>query len=174
MSRMPRLSSMSSASRTALGGQLSKRYLRTSDVATAAGVHPNTVRLYEQWGFLPEIPRSPAGYRLFTEDHVDQMCLARVALRGPWPGPTIKRSALDLVRRSATGDLGGALEQAYRHLVLVQAERAHAEAAVQLLERWARGAAIVGSIGVTLVTVGTALMWVLLWGQVYRGWRFPT
>jgi DNA-binding transcriptional MerR regulator len=111
-------------------------------VAKAAGVHPNTVRLYEQWGFLPQIPRSPAGYRLFTEDHVDQMCLARTALRGPWPGRAIKRSALELVRRSAAGDLGGALEQAYQYLALVQAERAQAEAAVQLLERWAQGAAV--------------------------------
>ena len=121
---------------------MSKRYLRTSDVAKAVGVHPNTVRLYEQWGFLPVIPRSPTGYRLFTADHVDQMRLARTALRGPWPGRTIKRSALDLVRRSAAGDLGGALEQAYQHLALVQAERAQAEAAVQLLERWAQGAAV--------------------------------
>jgi DNA-binding transcriptional MerR regulator len=121
---------------------MTKRTLRTSDVARAAGVHPNTVRLYEQWGFLPQIPRSPAGYRLFTQDHVDQMRLARTALRGPWPGRAIKRSALDLVRQAAAGDLGGALEQAYRHLALVQAERAQAEAAVQLLERWAQGAAV--------------------------------
>jgi DNA-binding transcriptional MerR regulator len=111
-------------------------------VAKAAGVHANTVRLYEQWGFLPKIPRSPAGYRLFTEDHVEQMRLARSALRGPWPGRAIKRSALELVQRSAAGDLGGALEQAYGHLALVQAERAQAEAAVQLLERWAQGAAV--------------------------------
>jgi hypothetical protein len=94
------------------------RSLRTSDVARAAGVHPNTVRLYEEWGFLPPIPRSPSGYRLFTEAHVDQMRLARTALRGPWPGRNIKRSALALVRRAASGDLGGALEQAYSYLVL--------------------------------------------------------
>jgi hypothetical protein len=94
------------------------RSLRTSDVARAAGVHPNTVRLYEEWGFLPPIPRSPSGYRLFTEAHIDQMRLARTALRGPWPGRNIKRSALALVRRAASGDLGGALEQAYSFLVL--------------------------------------------------------
>jgi DNA-binding transcriptional MerR regulator len=121
---------------------VARRFLRTSDVAQAVGVHPNTVRLYEQWGFLPQIPRSPAGYRLYSEDHVDQMRLARAALRGPWPGRAIKQSALDLVRRSAAGDLGGALEQAYQHLALVQAERAQAEVAVQLLERWAQGAAV--------------------------------
>jgi DNA-binding transcriptional MerR regulator len=105
------------------------------------GVHPNTVRLYEEWGFLPPVPRSAGGYRLFTEAHLDQMRLARTALHGSWPGKNIRRSALGLVRRAASGDLGGALEQAYHHLALVQAERAQAEAAAELLERWARGVA---------------------------------
>jgi DNA-binding transcriptional MerR regulator len=117
------------------------RYLRTSDIARAVEVHPNTVRLYEEWGFLPPIPRSISGYRLFTKTHLDQMRFARTALRGPWPGRKIKQSALALVRQAASGDLGGALEKAYHHLALVQAERAQAEAAVDLLERWAGGTA---------------------------------
>ena len=121
--------------------RMKPRYLRTSDIAKAVGVHPNTVRLYEQWGFLPPIPRSSSGYRLFTEAHLDQMRLARTALRGPWPGRNIRQSALALVRRAASGDLGGALEQAYGHLALVQAERAQAGAAAELLERWAQGIA---------------------------------
>jgi DNA-binding transcriptional MerR regulator len=120
---------------------MKSHYLRTSDVAKAVGVHPNTVRLYEEWGFLPPIPRSASGYRRFTEAHLDQMRLARMALHGPWPGRNIKRSALALVKQAASGDLGGALEQAYHHLALVQAERAQAEAAAELLERWARGTA---------------------------------
>jgi DNA-binding transcriptional MerR regulator len=117
------------------------RHLRTSDLAEAVGVHPNTVRLYEEWGFLPPIPRSPSGYRLFTQAHLEQMRLARMAMHGPWPGGNIRKSALALVRKSASGDLGGALEQAYHHLALVQAERARAEAAAGLLERWAQGTA---------------------------------
>lgn len=116
-------------------------YLRTSDIAKSVGVHANTVRLYEQWGFLPPIPRSPSGYRLFTEAHLDQMRLARTALHDVWPGRNIRQSALELVRRAASGDLGGALEQSYHHLALVQAERAQAEAAAELLERWAQGIA---------------------------------
>jgi DNA-binding transcriptional MerR regulator len=48
---------------------------------------------------------------------------------------------MKLVRRAASGDLGGALEQGYHHLALVQAEQAQAEAAAELLERWARGSA---------------------------------
>ena len=117
------------------------RHLRTSDIAQAVGVHPNTVRLYEEWGFLPPIPPSTSGYRLFTEANRDQMRLARMALHGPWPGRNIKRSAAELVRQAASGDLGGALEGAYNHLALVQAERAQAEAAVDFLERWAQGTA---------------------------------
>jgi DNA-binding transcriptional MerR regulator len=117
----------------------SRRYLRTSDIAQAVGAHPNTVRLYEQWGFLPPVPRAPNGYRQYTEVHLDQMRLARLALHGGWPGRNIRQSALALVRRAASGDLGGALELAYRHLALVQAERAQAEAAADYLERWAHG-----------------------------------
>jgi DNA-binding transcriptional MerR regulator len=118
-----------------------KGYLSTSDIARDVGVHPNTVRLYEEWGYLPPVPRSPSGYRLFGREHLEQMRLARLALKGPWPGRTIRRSALDLVRHAASGDLGGALERAYHHLALVQAERAQAQAAAGLLERWAQGAA---------------------------------
>jgi DNA-binding transcriptional MerR regulator len=117
------------------------RYLLTSDIAKAVGVHPNTVRRYEEWGFLPPIPRSPSGYRRFTKAHLEQMRLARMALHGSWPGKEIRQSVFVLVRRAASGDLGGALEQAYRHRALVQAERAQAEAAAELLERWSQGIA---------------------------------
>ena len=78
-------------------------FLRTSDIAKAVGVHPNTIRLYEAWGLLPPIPRGPSGYRLFTEAHLDQMCLARIALGESWPGRNIRHSAV-------------ALEGAYDHL----------------------------------------------------------
>jgi DNA-binding transcriptional MerR regulator len=53
---------------------MKSRTLRTSDAAKAVGVHPNTVRLYEEWAFLPPIPRS---YLLFTAVHLDQMWSGR-------------------------------------------------------------------------------------------------
>src|SRR5438034_3864185 len=39
------------------------KYLRTSDLAKAVGVHPNTVRRYVDWGLLPPVEHSPSGYR---------------------------------------------------------------------------------------------------------------
>ena len=116
--------------------------LSTAKIARAAGCHPNTVRLYENWGFLPPVDRSPKGYRLYTQSHLDQMVLARTALNTGWPGRPIRRSAAALVKQAASGDLGGALESAYHHLALVQSERAQAETAAQLLERWAQGAVL--------------------------------
>ncbi len=114
-------------------------FLTTCEVAKRVGVHANTVRLYEVWGFMPPIPRGRNGYRQFTTAHVDQMRLARLALHGGWPGRTIRRSALALVRKAAAGDLEGALAQAREHVRLVRVERKQAIAAAEFLERWAHG-----------------------------------
>lgn len=113
--------------------------LSTAKVARSVGVHPNTVRLYEALGWIAPVPRSPSGYRLFNEMHLAQMRLARMVLAGPWPGRNIRRSAMKMITLSAGCDMGGALEQAYRHLAIVQSEQAQAEAAARLLERWAQG-----------------------------------
>lgn len=146
-----------------------RSYLTTSQVASAAGVHPNTVRLYEERGFLPPAPRTPKGYRRFTEAHVDQMRLARIALIGEWPGASIRQSALDLVRRSATGDLGGALEMAYRHLALVQAERAQAEVAAELLQRWADGVPVAAASSPLKIKDAASLLRVTI--DMLRNWE---
>ncbi len=143
--------------------------LRTSDVAKAVGAHPNTVRLYEEWGFLPPIPRSRSGYRLFTENHLDQMRLARTALRGPWPGREIRETSLNLVRMSAAGDLGGALEEAYHYQALVQAERVQAESAVALLERWARG--VPADATEDLLSIGQAARLLGVTTDMLRNWE---
>jgi DNA-binding transcriptional MerR regulator len=114
-------------------------YLRTSDLAKAVGVHPNTVRLYEQWGFLPEAGRSPNGYRRFTEYHLDQLRLIRLIFSGGWPGRSIRKLGLGIIEHSAAGDLGGALEMAHQLVLQVQSELAQAESAAAFLERWAAG-----------------------------------
>jgi len=39
---------------------------------------------------------------------------------------------------------------------------------------WRRALAVVGFIVVLLLTAWTLLLLVLVWGQTFRGWRFPT
>lgn len=118
---------------------MKNQFLRTSDIAKAVGIHPNTVRLYEEWGFLPPISRTPKGYRQFTSAHLDQVKFARTALHGGWPQRKIRKSAVHLVRTAATGDLITALAQARQHAELVQSEQAQAEAAADFLEQWVAG-----------------------------------
>ncbi len=113
------------------------RHLKTSDLAKQVGVHPNTVRLYEAKGYLSPVPRSNSGYRLFTPLHLEQLRLAHLALSWPYAGG--HRVVFDLVRCAADGDLGMAMELAYEYLATVRIERTRAEAAVEFLERWARG-----------------------------------
>ena len=65
---------------------MARKFLRTSDLAHAVGVHPNTVRLYAEWGLIPPVERSPSGYRLFTQRHLDCLRLARTIYAAQYPG----------------------------------------------------------------------------------------
>ena len=69
----------------------------TSQIARFAGVHPNTIRLYERLGFITAPKRRPNGYRVFTELHVSQVRFVRAGRCSqsstPWHGsPTARRS----------------------------------------------------------------------------------
>lgn len=111
--------------------------LKTSDIARELQVHVNTVRLYEDQGFLPPIPRGENGYRQYSRFHLEQARLVRMSLHWPYVGD--KMLLNDLVRSAANDDLGMALELAYQHLARVRIEKTYAEAASEFLERWAAG-----------------------------------
>jgi DNA-binding transcriptional MerR regulator len=113
--------------------------LSTAKIARAAGCHPNTVRFYEQIGFIAPVPRSPKGYRLYHESHQDQMRLARLGMQGSWPGPNIRRVIIATIRMAAAQDYPATLDLAKRHLQIVRSEREQAEAAVEFLHNWLVG-----------------------------------
>ena len=113
--------------------------LHTSDLARAVGVHPNTVRRYVEKGLLPPVERSSSGYRRFTQRHLDCLRLAYQVYYIKYPGKAIHQSAMRIIQAAVGGDFAGAREFAYNHLALVQFERAHADLAADLLERWAFG-----------------------------------
>jgi DNA-binding transcriptional MerR regulator len=114
------------------------KYLKTSDIAHAVHVHPNTVRLYEEWGLLPPVGRGSNGYRLFTQMHLEQVKLVRLSTGCTFLGGRIRRQALDLMHSSAEGHIAEALRQADRMLAMIGAERRQAEEAEKYLEEWAR------------------------------------
>lgn len=118
--------------------QLNAVRYRISEIARAVGCHPNSVRRYEAWGFIAEVPRnSRNGYRQYGREHLEQMRLAWLALKYPYPGG--KQVVIELVRQAAAGKLGDALESAYRYLSQIRAEIAQAAAAVEFVRRWQQG-----------------------------------
>jgi DNA-binding transcriptional MerR regulator len=117
---------------------MASKYLRTSDIARAVGVHPNTVRLYADWGLIPPVERSPSGYRLFTQRHLDCMRLARMIYSAPYPGRGFRALGTKIIQKAVAGDWAGALEKAHEHLQAVRLELEHAQQAADLLEGWAQ------------------------------------
>src|SRR6266540_3258010 len=117
---------------------MATKFLRTSDLARAAGIHPNTVRRYVDWGLIPPVERSPSGYRLFTQRHVDCLRLARMIYAAPYPGRGFRALGNEIIQCAVVEDWQGALEKAHEHLLAVKAELEHANQAANLLEHWAQ------------------------------------
>ena len=117
---------------------MSRKYLRTSDLARAVGIHPNTVRLYADWGLLPPVERSPAGYRLFTSRHLDCLRLARMIYAAQYPGRGFRALGNAIIQRAVADDWAGALAKAHDHLAAVSVELAQANQVASLLEHWAQ------------------------------------
>lgn len=116
--------------------------LSTSKIAEIAGCHSNTVRLYEQLGYLPPVTRAKNGYRMFTQEHLDQMILARNALDGDFAGKPIRNSAKELIFIAASGNLDAAIQHSYEHLRLVRSEIEQAALAIEMVEEWANEKAL--------------------------------
>ena len=74
--------------------------LTTSEVAEQADVNVQTVRYYERRGLIPEPPRTSAGYRQYSPDHVARI---RFIKRAQELGFTLEE-ANDLLQLRATPD----------------------------------------------------------------------
>lgn len=85
------------------------KYLRTSDLAKAVGMHANTVRRYVDQGLLPPVERSPNGYRRFTQRHLDCLRLARLVFCDQYPGKAILQSGIRIIQATVSDDLSSAL-----------------------------------------------------------------
>lgn len=79
-------------------------YWRPIDLARAVGVSPQTVRIYEQVGFLPSADRSAAGYRRYEARHMRALQAARLMVAGyGW------RPALRIMRHAHAGEVDAAV-----------------------------------------------------------------
>jgi DNA-binding transcriptional MerR regulator len=113
---------------------MKKKLFSTKQIADLCGVHSNTVRLYEKWGFIAKAERAANNYRMFNETHLRQMQLARVALPGPYP--INYQTVQCLVKEYAAGDLRGSMKLAEEYLTGVEIELQKALQAMDVLDNW--------------------------------------
>ncbi len=100
---------------------------RTAQLAALFGIHPNTVRLYEQIGFITPAPRAANGYRCFTGLQCAQIRLLRTALQVEIVQNGVRKTAVNTIKAAAIPDFDAALQYAQQYFQLVQAEQQRAE-----------------------------------------------
>lgn len=105
---------------------------KTAQIAELIGVHPNTIRFYEEMELLPVIPRTKSGYRVFDERHVQQLWLLRTAFRAEIISSRLRQQVFEIVKTAAAGDIEGAYEETQKYLQHLREERAGAEEAIRI------------------------------------------
>lgn len=108
---------------------------KTAEVAAIIGIHPNTVRLYEELELIPKPKRKANGYRIFTEFHIEQFKLARLAFKIEVLQNGLRKKIVQMVKVSATGDFDAALALTQEYLTQIKKERENAEEAIEIVKQ---------------------------------------
>lgn len=128
-------------------------------MAATIGVHPNTLRWYEAAGYLPPVPRTPAGYRQYSAELIRLARIVResqplLRLYGPIRSTTLaflRACKEDTIAAQdaagarlggatvGTGPYGRSLHQIRLLAELLQSEHHLALEALGALERFRRG-----------------------------------
>lgn len=106
----------------------------TSQIARIAGLHPNTVRLYEEWGLIQKPERKKNGYRVYTDVHIKQFELARKALQIEVLQAGLRKRIINAVKLSAADRVDEAIELVEEYIQVANREIEHAKEAAGLCE----------------------------------------
>ena len=142
---------------------------RTAQVAQIIGIHPNTVRLYEELGLISRPERRANGYRVFTDLHIAQFCLARTALRVEVLQNGLRANAVEIVKASAAGEFDRALLLTGRYEETLKSERENAEEALRIAGEILSGAA--PEDGGTMMTRKEAAACLQVTADTLRNWE---
>lgn len=118
---------------------------KTSQVAAVIGIHPNTVRLYEEWGIIPRPERKPNGYRVFTDFHIEQIRLARTAFQIEILQSGLRKKIFQMVRLSAARKFDQALALTEAYLSGLRQARDNADDAIRIVKQIISGETQVNS-----------------------------
>lgn len=112
---------------------------KTTEIAKIIGIHSNTVRLYEEWGFIPKPERQKNGYRVFTDWHIAQFRLARLAFQMEVLQNGLRKKIIEVVKTAAAGDFDRAMSMTAEYRSKLQQEQKNAEEAIDIVQRLLAG-----------------------------------
>lgn len=116
---------------------VSDTFLRTIDLARAAGISVQQVRNYEALGLLPTAERGQNGYRLYTRRHLAALTTARSLVRGyGWQQMPVIMQTLH------RGELAAALEAIDTYHAELAHKRLQAEQTLIALRALAAGSSV--------------------------------
>ena len=104
----------------------------TSQIADKFGLHPNTIRLYENWGVISSPARKPNGYRAFTDEHIKQIEIVRLALRAEVLQNGLRKQAVQIIQTVALRDYEKALTLTNDYIKNIDKETEFSKAAIVL------------------------------------------
>lgn len=112
---------------------------RTAEIAKKVKVHPNTVRIYEEWRYISPVPRKTNGYRMYTELHLFQLRIARLTFHHEIVQGLLREKAKKIVQASGQEDFRQAEELAHLYGEHLKQEHQHALQAIQVVQNWLHG-----------------------------------
>lgn len=108
---------------------------KTAEVAALIGIHPNTVRLYEKLNLIPKPQRLSNGYRIFTEFHIKQCKLIRLAFQVEVLQNELRKKIVQMIKVSASGDFDTAIALTKNYLGQIRREHRNAEEAIEIVKQ---------------------------------------
>ncbi|MCY7486947.1 MULTISPECIES: MerR family transcriptional regulator [Paenibacillus] len=112
---------------------------KTAEIARSIGIHPNTVRLYEELGLIPKAERKANGYRVFTDFHVEQLTFARTALQVEVLQNGLRKQAIDIIKTSSARNFDKAIHLTNRYYQQIKREQKNAEEAIAITKKLLSG-----------------------------------
>lgn len=108
---------------------------KTAQVASIIGIHPNTVRMYEELELIPKAQRLSNGYRVFNDYHIEQFKLARTALKVEILQNGLRKKIINIIKLSAKGQFLEAINCTNDYINQVKLEIENAEEAIDISKK---------------------------------------
>jgi len=142
---------------------------KTSEIAHSIGIHPNTVRLYEELELIPKPERKENGYRIFTDFHMEQIKFARIALKVEVLQNGLRKQAITIIKTSALGNFGKAICMTKYYLQQIRNEQRNAEEAIAITEKLLLGDS--QETGTTFLTIKETADYLQISIDALRNWE---